>query len=158
MKKTKTIKKADEHQEPMIEGKTRPIGNEEDTGSEKLEEKRDQLPPFPPPPKGKESLFSPMNGEVTEEAADFEAVDIRDFCADMAGAFGEIAHIINPRIRSLDAKEKKLISTPFSRIIIKNGWDKICKDELVLMMVLGHIVYVRIKEMKADSPERKVIQ
>lgn len=141
---------------PPIDGKDEGKGKI----GEKLatEEEKKQVPPFPKAPKGKESLFSPMSSEGLEgeEPGDFEAVDIRDFCSDMAGAFGEIAHIINPRIRALDAKEKKLISTPFSRIIIKNGWDKICKDELVLMMVLGHVVYVRVKEMKGDSPEKEV--
>jgi len=159
MKKTKTIKKADEYKDQMIEGKTKPTGNEKDTGSEKFTttEERKLVPPFPPPPKGKESLFSPMNGSE-EEPVDFEAIDIEDFCRDIINVPFEIWHIINPSVEPLSAKEKKLIGKPLARVIVKHELQKYAKDEFVLVAFLGFAILGRLKKSKGDSPEKKVIQ
>ncbi len=160
MKKTKSIKKAEEQGqkrvEEMIEGKTNPAEKSVDTGSEKMEEERSKVPPFPPPPKGTESHFSPMSSE-TDEPVDFEAIDIEEFSKDIVNIPFEIWHIINPNIEPLSTKEKKLIGKPLSRVIIKHELQKYAKDEFVLVAFLSFAILGRLKKDKGDSPEKEVI-
>ncbi len=79
---------------------------------------------------------------------DFEPLDIEDFCQDMVGAIVETGCIFLPRLTPLDAKQKKLIGKPLSRVIVKHKLDKACKEEFVLIAAVGIVAYKKIGEMR----------
>ena len=132
--------------------KTRPPKGEKETrdriGIEKLAKDREDLPPFP---KAKKGVDTSTGSLTEEEETDFEAIDIEEFCRDLANIPFEIAHIIKPSIKPLEPKEKKLIGKPLSRVIVKHNLDKMCKDEFVLIALLGVVILKRVRQ--AREPE-----
>lgn len=146
-----------EKSQEEVKGKTKPLEDKTSPGSEKLvleEEEKRELPPFPPERKGKRDLFSPVISEGEEGEGDFEAIDIEEFCKDIANIPFEIWHIVNPEVEPLSAKEKKLIGKPLSRVVVKYDLQKYAKDELVLFAFLSFSVLGRLKKSKR-SPEKE---
>jgi len=123
----------------------------------KVKEKdSEELPPFPPPRKGDLSGLTnseEVEEEEVEEEGEFEAVDIEELCRDFSNVPFEIAHILNPKIKPLSQKEKKLIGKPLSRVIVKHDLQRLAKDEIVLVIFLGFAILARVKDLKKDEEE-----
>lgn len=121
---------------------------------QKEERPEENLPPFP---KREEDISTGLSMEENQETEgeDFQPLDIEDFCQDMVGAAVEIGCIFMPKLTPLDAKQKKLIGKPLSKVIVKHKLDKACKEEFVLIAAVGFVAYKKIHEMQVVKKDDK---
>lgn len=146
--------------EKELTQKTKPRKEEKNLspGSEKLETKGMGSPPFPPPEPGEDISTGSQTPEEMEESEEraFEALDIEDFCKDVTGAIVDMIRIFVPKLTPLDAKQKKLIGKPLSKVVVDHNLDKLCKNEFLLIGAVMYVGYVKVQEMKKVPAAEKI--
>lgn len=110
-----------------------------------------EKPTFPPR-EGKETKISekkdsgpgPEISEETEKEIEvkFEIVEV---CGDLLEAGFGIWHAANPNVPPLDPKRKELIKKPLAKVAQKYGFDRLAKQEVILLVLLGREVFERLK-------------
>jgi len=64
----------------------------------------------------------------------------------------EVWSILNPKVSPLTEIEKKAVSKPISRLVIKYNLAEYAKDEIYLAIILSGITFKRLHQAK---PEKK---
>jgi len=136
------------------------ISKESPKEIQELEEKgSESLPPYPPEKTKGEEDSSPGISEEFKEEEEIEdegeptlsPEEIENICGDIYGGFYEIWKVFNPKVRSLEDREKKQVKRVIARIAIKNDLHKHAKDEFLLLFYASIHVGTRLKELKSDK-------
>lgn len=122
----------------------------------KIKSSEDDLPPFPE--EDAKGLSVSPGGELEEEKLSEE--DIEGVCGDIIGEFFKLWNLLDKKrnIEPLDAKEKKALSKPMSRLAVKYHVQELMKDEFYFLFVLGVSISKRItikKDDKHDSGKKR---
>ncbi len=128
----------------------------EDTLPEVEKEREEDLPAYPPREKKGESILGTSEEEFTEfedeeEEHELKPEDIEEICGDVYGGLYEIWRVFNPRVRSINEKEKKQVKRILSRIVIDRDLVKYAKNEFLLFFYVSVHVGNRLKELKSDK-------
>lgn len=120
------------------------------------EEEKSSLPPFPnkDAKKGEYLTSSSPNGGKLEDEPDFSDVDLEEVCKDICSIPFEVWSILKPGVKPLTDTEKKLISKPMARVMLKYDVQKYAKDEFLLLGFLGFAVMKRVKDSKKVEDEK----
>jgi len=98
--------------------------------------------------------FPENEDEVGEEKGkDFSfSTDLEELCGDIVSVPFEVWSILNPKVSPLTEIEKKAVSKPISRLVIKYNLAEYAKDEIYLAIILSGITFKRLHQAK---PEKK---
>jgi len=101
-------------------------------------------------PKEEKSASSPP-GLIGIEKENLEDENILEICKDIIAIPFDIWNKLNPGVKPLSESEKKHISQPLARIVVKYDVAKYMKDEFVLFTFLGFSIYQRAKVKKVKK-------
>jgi len=95
------------------------------------------------------SIDSSLPGSDEEEKINDE--DLIEIVEDIIGAGFEVWHLADPSVELLEEHERRRVSKPITRVVLKHRLSRYIKDEFLAIFWLGISISKRIKVKKKDE-------